>query len=94
MILSTTKKAGKLSFYSRFKIYVLMVSTLAFTFKIIRPVPFSAVKKVNFPKSRKFFTIVESSQIKKFFHSCGNFPQTKIFTMSKYFLQKKIKKVL
>ena len=84
MILSTTKKAGELSFYSRFKIYVLMVSTLAFTFKIIRPIVFSAVRKVSFPQSRKFFTIVES------FHNQGIFPQSRKFCTKKDFYNVKI----
>ena len=36
--LSTAKKESELNFYSRFKIYVLMVSKLAFASKIIRSV--------------------------------------------------------
>ena len=62
------KKAVELSFCSRLKRYVLMVSTLAFAFKIIRPIIFSAVKKVNFLLSRKF------SLIKELVQSQGNFP--------------------
>ena len=34
------KKANELSFCSRFKIYVIMVSVLAFAFKIIKPIIF------------------------------------------------------
>ena len=71
LILSIAKKAIELSFCSRFKIYVLVVSTLAFAFKIIRPIIFSAVKKVSFPQSRKFCAV------KELFHSQGNFPQFK-----------------
>ena len=35
------KKANELSFCSRFKIYIIMVSVLAFAFKIIKPIIFS-----------------------------------------------------
>ena len=49
VIVSTIKKASNLSFQSRLKIYVLMVSKLAFVLKIIRLIIFSAVKKVKFP---------------------------------------------
>ena len=74
LILSSKKKAVELSFCSRLKRYVLMVSTLAFAFKIIRPIIFSAVKKVNFLLSRKF------SLIKELVHSQGNFPWSKNFS--------------
>ena len=50
-ILSTRKKASKLSFCYRLKIYVLMISKLAFVFRITRTITFSAVKKVSFPQS-------------------------------------------
>ena len=73
------KKASKLRFCSSFKIYVLMVSTLAFVFKIIRPIIFSAVKKVSFPRSRNF------SIVKEFFHSQGIFSQSRNFPQSRNF---------
>ena len=38
------KKASKLNLCSRLKMHVLMVSALAFAFKIVRPIIFSAVK--------------------------------------------------
>ena len=89
LILSATKKATELSFYSIFKIYVLIVSTLAFVFKIITPIIFSAVKKVSFPQSRKFSTIkeifqsIKFSTIKEIFHSQENFPQSRKFSKVK-----------
>ena len=75
-ILPTTKKASKLSFWTRLQIFVLMVSMLAFDFKIIRPTIFSNFSTVKeffldqeiFPQSRNF------SLIKEFFHSQGIFP--------------------
>ena len=54
-----------------------MVSTVAFAFKIIRPIIFSAVKKVSFPESINF------SLIKEFFLSQGTFPQSRIFSAKK-----------
>ena len=77
MILSTAKKASELSFCSRLKIYVLMVSTLAFVFKIIRPIIFSAVKKGSFPQLRKFSTA------KDFFNNRRNFLQSRKFSANK-----------
>ena len=77
LILSTTKKATELSFCFRFKIYVLIISMFAFAFKIIRPIIFSAVKKVTFQLSRNFSTIIE------FFHSKGIFPQARTFSQSR-----------
>ena len=74
LILSSKKEAIEISFCSRLKRYVLMVSTLAFAFKIIRPIIFSAVKKVNFLLSRKF------SLIKELVHSQGNFLWSKNFS--------------
>ena len=76
------KKTNELSLCSKHKIYVLMVSTLAFVFKI-RPIIFSAVKKVNFPHSRKF------SSINKLFHSQGTFPQTRTFIHKNVLLDKR-----
>ena len=55
LILSTT---SKLRFCSELKIF--MVSMLAFSFKIVRPIIFYSVKKVIFSQSRKLST-------KKFF---------------------------
>ena len=46
------KKADKLSLCSKFKIYVLIISTFTFAFKII----FSAVKKVSFEGSSYMLT--------------------------------------
>ena len=54
-----------------------MVSTIAFAFKIIRFIIFSAVKKVSFPESIKF------SLIEEFFLSKGTFPQSRIFSAKK-----------
>ena len=59
-----------------------MVSALAFVFKIIRPIIFSAVKKVNFPLSRNFSTI------KGLFYSQGTIPQSRDFSTIKELLQK------
>ena len=50
-----------------------MVSKLAFTFKIIRPIIFSTVKKVSFPQSRNF------SLVKELFHNQGPFSQSRNF---------------
>ena len=55
LILTTAKKKGGQSFYSRVKIYVFMDSVLAFAFEIIRPISFSAVRKLSFPQTRNFF---------------------------------------
>ena len=61
-----------------------MVSTLAFAFKIIRPIIFSAVKKVSFPQQRNFPTV------KELFHNQGIFPQSKnISTVKKLFHNQK-----
>ena len=67
MILPTRKKVSELSFFSGFKIYVLMVSMLALAFKIIRAIIFSAVRKV------KFFTV------KEIFLDQRSFPQKRIY---------------
>ena len=66
LILSTAKKASELSFYFRLKKYVLMVSTLAFVFKIIRLIIFSAVKKDFLCKQRFFLDQRRFSQTKFF----------------------------
>ena len=59
-----------------------MISTLVFTFEIIRPIIFSAVKKVTFPQSRKFSTV------KKFFSTVKDyvFPQSRRFSAVKEIL--------
>ena len=67
------KKTSELSFCSRFKMYVLMVSILPFAVKIIRLITSPAVKKVSFPQSRNF------SPVKKLFHNKGPFPQSRNF---------------
>ena len=98
LILSTTKKASKLSFCYKLKIYVLVVSTLAFVIKIIRLFSFSAVKKLNFPWSRNFSTVKELfhsqetfpqsrnfSTVMEIFHSHESFPQTRDFSANKSF---------
>ena len=75
LILSTAKTSSELSLCSRLKRYVLMVSTLAFVYKL-----FFAVKKVNFPELRKFSLIKELSR------SHGNFPWSRnFFTVKKNF---------
>ena len=95
LILSTTEKVSELSFCSRFKMYVLMVSMLVFALKIIRPIIFSTVKKVTFlwklftkevfhnqgifPQLRKFSTVMG------FFHNQGIFPQSRKFSTIKKF---------
>ena len=73
------KKASELSFSSRLKTFVLMVSKLAFVFKISRPIVFSGVKKVSFAQSRKF------SLIKKFFYIQRNSLDQGVFLQSKKF---------
>ena len=89
LILSTTKKASKLSLYYRLRIYVLMVSVLASAFKIIRPIIFSAVKKVNFLWSRNFSSAKELSR------SGGTSLQSRNFSRNKkVFLKNKQKKYL
>ena len=67
------KKTSELSFCSRFKMYVLMVSILPFAVKIIRLITSPAVKKVSFPQSKNF------SPVKKLFHNKGPFPQSRNF---------------
>ena len=79
-ILSTVKKANELSFCSRFKISVLIVSTLAFVFKIIRSIIFSAVKKVSLHSQGTFLQSRNFSTVKKLLHSQGNFPQSGKFS--------------
>ena len=59
-----------------------MVSTLAFVFKIIRSIIFSAVKKINFPQSRKFSTV------KKIFLDQGTLPQSRKFFAGKEIFHK------
>ena len=59
-----------------------MVSTFVFAFKIIRPIIFSAVKKVSFPQ----FLISENSL---FFHSQGIFQQSWKFSTNKKLFHKK-----
>ena len=75
LILSTAKKPSELSFCSIIKIYVFMVSTLAFVFRIIRLIIFSAVEKVIFPQSRKFST-KNFYLIKEVFHKHRSFLQS------------------
>ena len=94
LTLSTTKKANEVTFCPRFKIYVLLVSTIAFVSKIIRPIiififcsqesKFSTAKEFlhsqgNVPWSRKFSTI------KKFLHKQENFAQPQTFFLIKEF---------
>ena len=47
LILTTAKKAGELSFCSRFKIYVLIVSMVASVFKITIPISFFCSQDIN-----------------------------------------------
>ena len=75
------KKTSELSFCSRFKMYVLMVSILPFAVKIIRLITSPAVKKVSFPQSRN------SSPVKKLFHNKGPFPQSRYFSSRENFPQ-------
>ena len=79
LILSTTKKVSELSFYSVFKIYILMVSILGFAFIIIKSIIISAVMKVSSPQSRNFFTMKELLHIQGIFHCREIFSQTKNF---------------
>ena len=65
--------ASKLNFFSRLKIYVLIV------FKVIRSIIFSAVKRVSFPQSRNFLTV------KKVFHKTIFIWSRKFFTMKEFF---------
>ena len=86
--LSSTKKVSELSFSSRLKIYVLMVSKLFFCNQQSK---FSTVKEniLNqgiFPQSRKFSTIKET------FHNQGNFPQPRKFSPVKTFSANKDQK--
>ena len=60
-------------FCSIFKIYVSMVLTWAFGFKIIRCIIFTAVRKVDFTRLRNFSTV------KNLFHSQGTFQQLRNF---------------
>ena len=80
LILRTVKKTSELSFCSRLKIYVLIISTLAFVFKII----FSAVKKAIFPQSRMFPSSRNFATVMESFLDQGIFPQTS-FTWSRVF---------
>ena len=94
LTLSTTKKASEVTLCPRFKIYVLLVSTIAFVSKTIRPIiififcsqenKFSTAKEFlhsqgNVPWSRKFSTI------KKFLHKQENFAQPQTFFLIKEF---------
>ena len=67
-----------------------MVSTLAFVFRIIRPIIFSAAKNVNFPQSRAFSKVIN-------FRNQRNFPKSwkfstvmKMFDKQESFPQKKL----
>ena len=61
-----------------------MVLTLALVFKIFRPNIFSAVKNINFPKSKKFPTM------KEIFLNQGTFPQSSKFSKIKKVFQTKV----
>ena len=102
------KKESELIFCSRLKKYILMVSPLTFIFKIIRPINFSAVKKLFhkqrfildqgsflqfFSQTRKFLTNKSPSLIKEINHKQRFFLNQRRFPQSKIFLQTKIKKV-
>ena len=78
-----------------------MVSTLAFAFKLIGHIIFSAFKKVSFPQSKNFSkvkelfqsqTIVKELLHKNIFFYQVSFPQTNTFTHSKYFSANKDQK--
>ena len=98
------KKAIELSFFSRFKIFVSMVSTLAFAFKLIGPIIFSAFKKVSFQQSKHFSTFKElfhsQTIVKEFLHKNffffikEVFHKQRLLHIQNIFLQTKIKKVL
>ena len=79
---------SELSFSSRFKIYVLMVSTLAFVFRIIRSILCSHENK--FFKVKEFLPQSRNiSIIKEIFQSQENFTQSRHFsTVKKFFAQK------
>ena len=91
------KKASELSFSSRLKTFVLMVSKLAFVFKISRPIVFSGVKKVSFctvkeifldqeifPQSKKFPWSRSFSTVKEIFIDQWMFPQSKKFSKKNF----------
>ena len=86
------KKAVELSFCSRFKIFVSMVSTLAFAFKLIGLIFFSAFKKVNFPQSKHFSTFKKLFQsqiiVKELLHK--NIFLSRKFSINKDFYTFKI----
>ena len=54
-----------------------MVSTVAFVFKVIRPIYFSAVKNVSFPQSRKFSLFKKFSTLKEIVLDQEIFPQSR-----------------
>ena len=88
-ILSIAEKASGLMFCSRLKIYVSMVLTLAFVFKIIRPIIFSAVKKVSFPQKLNFSWSRKFSTFKEFFFDQEIFLQSNSFSTVKEFFHNK-----
>ena len=67
LILSTTTNINELSFCSRLKILVLMVSKLL-------DVLIFAMKKIRFPQTRDFSTA------KEIFHNQERFPQLRKFS--------------
>ena len=88
LILSTAKVTSELSFYSRFKLYLFMISILAFAFKIFRSIIFSAVKKVSFSQSQNFSTYKELfsrnfSTVRKLFY--GQIFYKKVYLINKTF---------
>ena len=94
LILSITKKASEPSFCSRFKMHVLMVSMLAFAFKIrpIRTIVFSVVKKVSFHNQEIFpqwskFSRKKFHLIKQIFHKQWSFLQLRQFSAKIFFDQ-------
>ena len=102
LVSTTAKKANELTFCSRFKVYVLIVLTLTFVFKIIRPIIVFAFRKLSLPQSRKFSTVKQifPSQanfaqskkfftVKKIFQSQGNFSQSMNFSSKKFTWSKK-----
>ena len=91
LILSTTKKVIELSFCSRFKIYVSMVSMLVFTFKFIRPITIFIIillfyRHIIITVTITFSTI-SFSPVKKYVDSLKVFPRSMDFSTVKDFFQ-------
>ena len=77
LILSTAEKTSKVSYCSRFEIFVWKICNVSIFKNIIRLIIYFAIKNVSFPQSKNISTV------KDVFHSEGTFPQSRNFSTVK-----------